>query len=93
MDDQCALGPDGQLLDESEIVWHHDPDDTTTIIPSLVAPATTSTHPFFTEALLQPLSFPAPVALAEYLNHQSVCWMQTMLNVLEAPNIQELLAV
>ena len=25
--DQCALGPDGRLLDASEIVWVHDPDD------------------------------------------------------------------
>jgi hypothetical protein len=25
--DQCALGPDGKLLDASEIVWVHDPDD------------------------------------------------------------------
>ncbi|KAH9016083.1 hypothetical protein EDB84DRAFT_1277063 [Lactarius hengduanensis] len=27
MTDQPALGPDGQLLDASKIVWHHDPDD------------------------------------------------------------------
>ena len=25
--DQCALGPDGNLLDTSEIVWVNDPDD------------------------------------------------------------------
>lgn len=35
MDDQCALGPDGRLLDVSEIVWHHDPDDAIPIqVPS-----------------------------------------------------------
>lgn len=26
---QCAIGPDGALLDASQIVWYHDPDDTT----------------------------------------------------------------
>jgi len=25
--DQPALGPDGQLLDASKIVWYNDPDD------------------------------------------------------------------
>ena len=25
--DQCAIGPLGNLLDASEIEWHHDPDD------------------------------------------------------------------
>src|ERR1700678_4563814 len=43
MDDQCALGPDGQLLDESKIVWHHDPDDPTPIVP-----VTSPIHQFFT---------------------------------------------
>ena len=42
MDDQCALGPDGQLLDESKIVWHHDPDDPTPIVP-----VTSPIHQFF----------------------------------------------
>jgi len=35
--DNCAVGPDGKLLDKSEIDWVHDPDDDTPI-----APATTS---------------------------------------------------
>ena len=43
MDDQCALGLDGQLLGEPEIVWHHDPDD-----PSPIVPVTTPIHRFFT---------------------------------------------
>ena len=42
MDDQCALGPDRQLLDESKIVWHHDPDD-----PTPIAPVTGPIHQFF----------------------------------------------
>ena len=25
--DNCAVGPDGKLLDKSEITWVHDPDD------------------------------------------------------------------
>ena len=31
--DQCALGPDGQLLNISKIVWHNDPDDAQPIQP------------------------------------------------------------
>ncbi|KAF8166041.1 hypothetical protein B0H34DRAFT_832791 [Crassisporium funariophilum] len=43
--DQCALGPNGELLDESDIVWVNDPDDPTHIAPaSLHAPI----HPLFT---------------------------------------------
>jgi flagellar basal body rod protein FlgC len=42
MDNQCALGPDGQLLDESKIIWHRDPDDLTPI-----APVTVPIHRFF----------------------------------------------
>ena len=42
MDDQCALGPDRQLLDESKIAWHHDPDDLTPIVP-----VTSPIHQFF----------------------------------------------
>jgi hypothetical protein len=34
MDDQCAVGPDGQLLDASKITWHHDPDDPKPIQPT-----------------------------------------------------------
>ena len=35
--DNCAVGPNGKLLDKSEINWVHNPDDDTPI-----APATTS---------------------------------------------------
>ncbi|KAM6489570.1 hypothetical protein JOM56_014989, partial [Amanita muscaria] len=52
--DQCALGPDGKLLDASEIAWVHDPDDPTPIAPSqqsiaipVLAPKVPSVHPFF----------------------------------------------
>ena len=31
--DQCALGPDGKLLDATEIVWVNDPDDPIPIEP------------------------------------------------------------
>ena len=31
--DQCALGPDGKLLDVTEIVWVNDPDDPIPIEP------------------------------------------------------------
>ena len=36
--DQCALGPDGKLLDASEIVWVNNPDDPTSLEP--IQPAT-----------------------------------------------------
>jgi hypothetical protein len=29
----CALGPDGELKDASKIIWYHDADDDTPIIP------------------------------------------------------------
>ena len=35
--DNCAVGPNGELLDESEITWVHDPDD-----DKPMAPVTTS---------------------------------------------------
>ncbi|KAF8805039.1 hypothetical protein BYT27DRAFT_7213457 [Phlegmacium glaucopus] len=31
--DQCALGPDGTMLEPSEIIWFNDPDDPTPIPP------------------------------------------------------------
>ena len=39
--DNCAVGPDGQLLDTSKITWYNDPDDDmpmalTTTLPSMV---------------------------------------------------------
>ncbi|KDR71462.1 hypothetical protein GALMADRAFT_143735 [Galerina marginata CBS 339.88] len=48
--DQCAVGPNGELLDESKIVWVNDPDDPTPISP---APSLlTRVHPFFTGGLV-----------------------------------------
>jgi hypothetical protein len=44
--DQCALGPDGNLLDASEIVWQHDPDDPTPLMPP-PSPKPTTLHAFF----------------------------------------------
>jgi hypothetical protein len=34
MADQPALGPDGQLLDATEIEWYNDPDDAQPIQPA-----------------------------------------------------------
>ena len=34
MADQPALGPDGRLLDATEIEWYNDPDDTQPIQPT-----------------------------------------------------------
>lgn len=34
MADQSALGPDGQLLDATEIEWYNDPDDAQPIQPA-----------------------------------------------------------
>jgi hypothetical protein len=53
--DQCALGPDGKLLDASEIVWVNDPDDPMPIAPiqqagvdtTALPPKSSVTHPFF----------------------------------------------
>ena len=55
--DQCALGPDGKLLDVSEIVWFNDPDDLTSMEPIRQANGVTvegnlpsnsdAIHPFF----------------------------------------------
>ena len=35
MADQPALGPDGQLLDATKIVWYNDPDDAQPIQPTV----------------------------------------------------------
>jgi hypothetical protein len=32
--DQPALGPDGQLLDATKLVWYNDPDDAQPIQPA-----------------------------------------------------------
>jgi hypothetical protein len=34
MVDQCTLGPDGQLLDMTEIKWYNNPNDTQSIQPT-----------------------------------------------------------
>jgi hypothetical protein len=33
MADQCALGPNGMLLDASQITFYHDPDDRVPLPP------------------------------------------------------------
>lgn len=33
--DQCAVGPDGNLLDAKDIEWRHDPDNLASLMPSL----------------------------------------------------------
>ena len=45
--DQCAVGPDGNLLDASEITWQHDPDDPTPVGPAPSVPKPTTLHVFF----------------------------------------------
>jgi hypothetical protein len=47
--DQCAVGPDGNLLDASEIAWQHDPDDPTPLMAPSSSPKTPTLqwHPFF----------------------------------------------
>ena len=40
--DQCALRPDGKLLDASDIIWLNDPDNLTPIPPK-----SPIVHPFF----------------------------------------------
>ena len=76
MDDQCALGSDRQLLDKSEIFWHHDPDDPTPIIAP--ATGTAPTHPFFTGG-----SSPSVVAAS---SHHSGRVSKPSKHVLDADN-------
>ena len=54
--DNCAVGPDGQLLDASKITWYNDPDDDmpmalTTTLPSTVQgwPSVTTLNSFVTK--------------------------------------------
>jgi hypothetical protein len=45
MADQPALGPDGRLLDATEIEWYNDPDDAQPIQPtSCMQEGTAFTH-------------------------------------------------
>jgi len=46
MADQCALGPDGMLLDASQITFYHDPDDR---VPLPLVSASGIAHPNETE--------------------------------------------
>jgi hypothetical protein len=41
MNDQCAVGPDGRLLDASQIQFFNDPDDSTPLPPVLPIAANT----------------------------------------------------
>jgi hypothetical protein len=56
--DQCAIGTDGKLLDESEIIWYNDAEDSVPISPAArqvlplgpstsSAPKATTIHAFF----------------------------------------------
>ena len=55
--DQCALGPDGNLLDASEIVWVNDPDDPMPVerlepnqqadVEGILPSSSSAVHPFF----------------------------------------------
>ena len=42
-EDQCAVGSDGKLLDEKQISWFNDPDDTDPIPTSMRASSSTAT--------------------------------------------------
>ena len=35
--DNCAVGPNGELLDESEITWVYDPDDNRPMPPAMTS--------------------------------------------------------
>jgi hypothetical protein len=45
--DQCALAPDGTLLDAADITFYHDPDDATPIPQANSTTSSTPLHPFF----------------------------------------------
>ena len=46
--DNCAVGPDGQLLDASKITWYNDPDDDTPMAPTTTLPSTVQGRPSVT---------------------------------------------
>lgn len=43
--DNCAVGPDGKLLDQSEIPWYNDPDDDTPMAPATTSRSTVQGQP------------------------------------------------
>lgn len=52
MSETCALGPDGQLLDASEITWFNDPDDAQPIQPTPPTAPTPSVQEGMTSLIL-----------------------------------------
>ena len=46
--DNCAVGPDGQLLDASKITWYNDPDDDMPMAPTTTLPSTVQGRPSVT---------------------------------------------
>jgi len=85
--DQCALGPDGKLLDASEIVWVNDPDDLMPIASnqqaavevSVLPPKSLVTHPFFRG--------PPPAVMVAGSRH-SGCVPRTSKRALDPDNIE-----
>ena len=83
--DQCAVGTDGKLLDESEIVWYNDAEDSVPIAPaaSQVLPLVLSTssmfkattlHAFFDGASTpQPAVFVAGAHRSSHVSKPSKC--------------------
>ena len=80
--DQCAVGTDGKLLDESKIIWYNDPEDSVPIAPaaSHVLPSTTSVstkattlHAFFNGASTPGPALFVPGAYCSF-SHPSFKW-------------------
>ena len=81
--DNCAVGPDGQLLDASKITWYNDPDDDipmapmTATLPSMVqGPSVTTLDSFVTKV--------APAA------HRSACAPRPSAKVIDPDNAMTL---
>jgi len=80
--DNCAVGPDGKLLDESEIDWVHDPDDDTPI-----APAMTSS---MDQCQLSATSLDSFVTQVPLAAHQSTCTSHLSTKVTDPNNVMAL---
>jgi len=80
--DNCAVGPNGKLLDESEINWVHDPDDN---MP--MAPAITSLMDQHQLSAMTLDSFVTQVPLA---THQSTCTSCLSTKVTDPDNVMAL---
>jgi len=86
--DQCALGPDGELLDTSKIVWVNDPDDLMPIAPiqqagvdtTALPPKSSVTHPFF-------CGDPSPAVMIAGLRH-SACVPWPLKHALDPDNVE-----